>query len=127
LASETERLSGDKDKTVENYSVNVPGATSDGRLHLVERVITAQDTNSTGQKTTTQRTEQSNPGDPSAGLQVTILTRDAVRPDSSGADSTGVVQALGANGTYGSMGVISVDMTKSNTHAVQVQIAPPAK
>jgi hypothetical protein len=128
LANETVSASGEKDKTMETYSIDVPGAVADGSLHLVERVITTQYTSSTGQQTTAQQVEQSDPGDPRSGLRVTILTNDTVQPGSSGAQATRIVQALGANGTYGSMGVISVDMAKSdNIHAIQVQIAPSEK
>ena len=107
------------------YSVDVRGSARDGSLHLIERATTAQRTTSTGEQVTEQQVEQSNPGDPSAGLRTTTLTTDTVRPGPSGAQATRTVQARDANGSFG---VIFVDTTKSdNGHAIQVQIAPSQK
>ena len=115
--------SGEKHNTVETYSLDVPGSTRDGGLHLVERATTTQRTSSTGQQTTEQQVEQPDPGD--HGLRVTTLTTDTVRPGSSGAHATRTVQARDANGDFG---VVSVDTSKSdNIHAIQVQIGPPQK
>ncbi len=125
LSNESESSPGDKRDTVETYSVNVPGSTGDGSLHLVERAITAQRTSSTGQQTTEQKVERPVPGDPGSTLQVTILTTDSVRTGPSGAQATRTVQERDANG---SLGVVFVDTTKSdNIHAIQVQIAPSEK
>jgi hypothetical protein len=122
VSKESESASGEKRNTVETYSLDVPGSSRDGSLHLVERSTTSQRTNSTGQQTTEQQVEQPNPGDPGSGLQVITLTTDTVRPGSSGAQATRTIQARDANG---SLGVVSVDTTKSdNIHAIQVQIAP---
>ena len=122
VSKESETASGEKRNTVETYSLDVPGSARDGGLHLVERSTTSQRTNSTGQQTTEQRVEQPNPGDPGSGLQVITLTTDTVRPSPSGAQATRTIQARDANG---SLGVVSVDTTKSdNIHAIQVQIAP---
>jgi hypothetical protein len=122
ITNATESGSGEKRDTVETYSIDIPGAVPDGRLHLVERDITAQQTSATGQQTTQQQVEQANPGDPASGLQVTTVTIDTVRPGASGAQATRTIQARDANGSFP---VISVDTTKSdNIHAVQVQIAP---
>ena len=119
---ESESASGEKRNTVESYSVDVPGSARDGRLHLVERATTAQRTSSTGQQTTERQVEQPNPGDPAAGLRVTTLTTDTVRPGPSGAQATRTIQVRDADGSFG---VVSVDTTKSdNVHAIQVQIAP---
>jgi hypothetical protein len=122
VSNESESSPGAKYDTVETYSVNVPGSTGDGSLHLVERAITTQHTSSTGQQITEQQVGQSSPGDPGSSLRVTILTTDTVRPDPSGARATRTVQERDANG---SLGVVFVDTTKSdNIHAIQVQIAP---
>jgi hypothetical protein len=115
----------EKHDTVETYSINVPGAVGDGALHLFQRATTNQRTNSTGQQVTQQQVEQSNPGDPSSGLQVTTVTIDTVNPSASGAQATRTVQARDANASFP---VIAVDTTKSdNIHAVQVQITPSEK
>ncbi len=125
VTKETELGSGEKRDTVETYSVNVNGATPDGSLHLVGRATTTQHTSSTGQQVSEQKVEQSNPGDPDAGLQVTVINMDTARTDPSGAQSTRTVRARNANGSYDSFGVVTVDTTKSdNVPAVKVQIAP---
>jgi hypothetical protein len=122
VTKESEGASGDKTDTTEVYSVDVPGSARDGSLHLVERATTAQRTSSTAQQTTQRQVEQPNPGDPNAGLRVTIRTTDTSRPGSSGSRSTRTIQALDPNGT---LSTVSVDTTKSDNTAVQVQIAPP--
>lgn len=122
VSKESESAPGEKRNTVETYSLDIPGSSRDGSLHLVERATTSQRTNSTGQQTTEQQVEQANPGDPGSGLQVITLTTDTVRPNPTGAQATRTIQSRGANG---SLGVVSVDTTKSdNIHAIQVQIAP---
>jgi hypothetical protein len=122
--SKESESAGEKRNTVENYSVDLPGAARDGNLHMVERATTTQSTGSTGQQHTRHQVEQPDPGDPGAGVRVSIVTTDTVRPGSSGAQATQTIQMRDANGN---LGVISVDTTKSdNNHAVQVQIAPTA-
>ncbi len=125
VSKESEGASGEKHNTVETYSLDSPGSTRDGNLHLVERATTTQRTSSTGQQTTEQQVEQPNPGSPTSGMRVITLTTDTVRPGSSGAQATRTVQARDANG---SLGVVSVDTSKSdNIHAIQVQIGPSQK
>jgi hypothetical protein len=125
VSHESENSPGEARKTVDTYSVDVPGAVPDGSLHLVQRATTTQATNSSGQQVTEQKVEQSNPGDPGAGLQVTTVTINAVRPGASGGQATRTVQERDANGDFA---VISVDTTKSdNLHAIQVQIEPSEK
>jgi hypothetical protein len=125
VSKESETAPGEKRTTTETYSVDVPGSARDGSLHLVQRETTAQRTSTTGQQTTQHEVEQPDPGDPSSGLRVTILSTDTVRPGSSGSKSTRTIQALDPNG---SLTVVSVDTAKTdNTGTVQVQIAPPEK
>jgi len=108
----------------DDYSLNVPGTPQDGNLHLVERTTTTQSATSTGQQSRTQ-ISQPNPADPDAGLRVTIVTSEGVRAGPSGARSTATTQRLDANGD---LSVVSVDTTQSSdSHAVQVQIAPAEK
>ncbi len=122
ITNATESAPGEKRDMVQTYSIDIPGAVPDGRLHLVERDITAQQTSAAGQQVTQQQVEQANPGDPGSGLQVVTVTIDTVRPGASGAQATRTIQARDANG---GLPVISVDTTKSdNLHAIQVQIAP---
>jgi len=116
---------GEKSASTQVYSVDVPGSGRDGSLHLVNRSTTTQHTTSTGQQTTQSQVEQPDPGDPGAGLRVTLRTTDTVRPASSGAQATQTIQALDPNGN---LTVVSVDTTKSdNIGVVKVQIAPSEK
>jgi hypothetical protein len=125
VSKESESGFGESRKTVEIYSVDVPGAARDGRLHIVERSTTAQLMSSTGQQTSEQEVEQSNPGDPGSGLRVTMLTTDTVHPSPSGAQATRTIQMRDANGSFG---IVSVDTRKSdNLHVIQVRIAPSEK
>jgi len=125
VSKASEGASGEKRNMLESYSVDVPGSARDGSLHLIERATTTQRTNSTGEQITEQQVEQSKPGDPSAGLRITTLTTDKVRPRDSGAQATRTVQVRDVNG---SLGVVFVDTTKSDdVHAIQVQIAPSEK
>jgi hypothetical protein len=125
VSRDSEGASGEKRSTVDTYSLDVPGSTRDGSLHLVERATTSQRTSSTGQQTTEQQVERPNPGDSSSHMQVITLTTDTVNPGASGAKSTRTVRALDANGSFG---VVSVDTSKSdNIHAIQVQIGPSDK
>lgn len=116
--------SAGKSSTVESYSIDVPGTPRDGSLHLVERAVATETAGSTGRQDVQRKVEQLDPGDPGAGLRVSIVTTDTVRPGSSGAQATQTIQMRDANGSFG---VVSVDTAKSdNVHAVQVQIAPSA-
>lgn len=125
VSKESEDASGEKRKTLETYSADVPGSSRDGSLHLIERATTTQRTSSTGEQVTEEHVERSKPGDPSAGLRITTLTTDTVRPSASGAQTTRTVQIRDANGDFG---VVYVDTTKSdNIHAIQIQIAPSQK
>jgi hypothetical protein len=125
VTKESESPSGEKRKTVENYSIDVPGSARDGSLHMVQRDTTTQSASSSGQQTTVQQLEQPNPGDLSSGMQVITITKDAVRTGPSGTQATRTVQVRNGSGSYD---VVSVDTSKSdNTHAVQVQIAPSNK
>src|SRR5262249_3155413 len=82
ITRESQAAAGEKRASVENYSPNVPGSTPDGSLHLVQRV-TSVDRTVNGTQTMHRQVEQINPGDPSAGLQVTAISTDASSPSSS--------------------------------------------
>jgi hypothetical protein len=125
VTRETETPSGEKQNTVETYSADVAGRPRDGGLHLVERSTTVQHTDLRGQQITQQQVEQPNPGDPSAGLRVTVITTNTVRPGATGEQGTQTIQTRDANGNFGT---VSVDLSKSNNlHTVQVPAAPPEK
>jgi hypothetical protein len=116
---------GEKKSTEDDYSLDVPGATEDGNLHLAKRATTVQNTAATGQQTNSTQIAQPSPADPRGDLQVTVVTSGGVQAGPSGARSTQTLQQLDANGD---LSVVSIDTTKStDNHAVQVQIAPAEK
>jgi hypothetical protein len=124
VTKRTESSPGDSRTTVETYSVDVPGVTRDGRLHLVERATTVQQVSPSGQ-TTEKYVETPRPGDPTAGLQVTVEGMGTVRPDASGAVGTETVQMRDANDN---LVTVSVDISKStDSHILQVQMPPSDK
>jgi len=123
VSKESESPSGEKQSTVDNYSVDMLGASRDGSLYLVQRVTSSETTGPSGQQTAMQKVEEPNPGDPSAGLRVTSLISDKVSSGPSGAQATRTVQVRNGGGEFE---VMSVDTAKSdNIHAIHVQIGPP--
>jgi hypothetical protein len=111
--------SGEKRTLVETYSIDVPGTTRDGHLHLVERARTSSQTNAGGGQTKEQTVEQPNFGDPGAGLRLSILVNDKMVPASSGEQSTVTIRARDSNGSFG---IVSVDTTKSDQiPTIQIQ------
>ena len=123
VSKASESVSGEERDTVETYSVDAPGLARDGASHLVERATTVQHSSPTGLQTTKKQVEQPTPGEPGSGLQVTTLTVDTVRHDSSGTKATQTIETLGANG---SLGIVSVDTSKSDK-VQAIQIAPSEK
>jgi len=122
--NETETAAGEKSNTVATYSTEVPGLAPDGGLHLNGRVTTVQKRDPGG-KTTEQQTEQPNPGDPNAGLQVSTRTEYIVQYGGSGMQQTKTIQVRDVNGT---LNVDSVETRKSDqVPAEQIRIAPSDK
>jgi hypothetical protein len=125
LGKESQTSAGEKQSTVETYSTDAPGSARDGKLHLSQRVITVNRSRSGGGKQTERQVEQINPGDPNAGLHVTIQTLDSAQPGPSGIRETRTIQVRDATGKFG---VVSVDNTKSNKNqSVTVDISPQHK
>lgn len=122
VTEESETTSGEKSNVVETYSIDAPGTTRDGSLHLVERTTGTQRFNSSGEQITEQRLELPNPGDPDSTLRLSIVTNDVVRPVPSGEQSTRTISVRDSNGNFG---VVSVDTTKSDSvPTIQVQQRP---
>ncbi len=122
VSKESANTSGEKRNTVETYSVDVPGRTSDGSLHLVERATTTQASSAAGEQITKKQVEQPNPGDPDSGLRLTILSNDTVRPAPSGSQTTRTIQTRDGSGNFG---VVSVETTKSDRiFTIQIQQTP---
>lgn len=71
--------------TTETYSANVPGQAGNEGLRLVRRESTTQRTGAGGERRTTRQVEQSNPGDPGAGVQLTQEAIDIVKTVANGA------------------------------------------
>ena len=125
LSHETESTSGDKRSVVETYSIDVPGTTRDGSLHLVDRKTSTESSSSTGERATEQKVEQINPGDPGSGLRVSVLVDGKIVPELSGEQSTVTIRARDSNGSFG---IVSVDMTKADRiPTVQIQQTPAQK
>jgi hypothetical protein len=125
VGRQSQGASGDSQSTIETYSTDVPGSSSDGRMRLVQRVTTNGRSGASGGRTTQQQVEQLNPGEPSAGLQVTVQSTDSQNSSASGTQQTRTLQVRGSSGA---MNTVSVDMTKSDkAPPVQVEVAPPAK
>jgi hypothetical protein len=121
-AKESEDASGDKQKSEETYSIDQPGAARDDSLHLVQRVTTTQ-RRSADSEQTTKVLEQTNPGDPGAGLWVSTVTKDGERLGPAGVQGMQTIQQRDANGD---LEVVSVDITQANSaNAVHIQIGPP--
>lgn len=121
VSRESRNAAGESQSVVETYSKDIPGASADGSLHLVQRVTASRNSGNGGQ-TTRQQVEQVNPGNPTDGLQVTV---GATGSEQSAAAGTSATNAVETRGPDGRLRVVSVDMTKSDkTPAVQVQIAP---
>jgi len=125
VRTESETAPGQKREIQDIYSTETPGLASDGNLHLVQRVTTAQQTAPNSEQMTRTQIEQPNPGDPSADLQITTSTTNTVILGSSGAQATLTISVRDASG---SLQAISVDTTRANNvGAVQVKIGPPSK
>jgi hypothetical protein len=111
VSTESEGAAGQKRDTVNTYSVDVPGRTPDGSLHLVERRTTTHHSNPAGEQITDTQVEQPDPGNPDAGLRVSVLIIDTVQPGPSGEQATYTIQMRDSNGN---IGVVSVDTTQSD-------------
>jgi hypothetical protein len=125
VSTESESLSGEKHKTVENYSVDMPGSPRDGSLHFVQRVTSTETTDSIGQQTVVRQVEEPNPGQPHDGLRMTSVSTVNVRSGPSGAQGSQIVRVRNGSGEFE---VFAVETTESdNIHAIQVQMTPASK
>lgn len=123
VSMESENDSGEKHQVEEAYSIDVPGTTRDGGLHLIERATATQGITATGEQISEKKVEQPNPGAPDAGLRVSIVVDDTVRPGPSGLQATRTVRTRDPNGSFG---VVEVDTTNSDkVLTIQVQQTTP--
>jgi hypothetical protein len=126
VTKQSEAGPGGQNQTTETYSTNVPGQAGNEGLELVRRESTVQRTGASGAQDTTRRVEQTNPGDPTAGLKVTQEAIDIVRPGSNGtAAETSVVRSADSNGQ---LNTVWIDIGHTNKPAaVKVDTAPAKK
>ena len=125
VSRESDSTSGEQRSVVETYSIDLPGTTRDGSLHLVERKTSTESSSSTGERATEQRVEQINPGDPGSGLRVSVLVDGKILPEPSGERSTVTIRARDSNDSFG---IVSVDTTKADQiPTIQAQQTPAEK
>ena len=125
VSNESESTTGEESSVVETYSIDVPGATQDGSLHLVERKTSTGSSNAAGERATEQKVEQTDPGDPGSGLRMSVLIDGRMVPGPSGEYSTVTIRARDSNGNFG---IVSVDTTKADRiPTVQIQQTPAQK
>jgi hypothetical protein len=125
VGKESQTSSGEKRNTVETYTTDIPGATPDGKLHLSQRVTEVTRSQANGGQQREQQLEQPNPGDPHAGLRVTIKAIDIVQPGASGIQETRTIDFRDAGDSFG---VVSVDTRKSDkVQSVTIDTSPEAK
>ena len=123
VRKESESAAGEKRNTVETFSVEVPGTTSDGKLHLVERTTSTQ-RRSHGEQITEKQVEKVDAGDPNSGLYASTLTSESVRSEPSGEQRTTTTSMRQLNGSFG---VVSVQTASDRVLAIQVQQTPAEK
>lgn len=99
VGDETKDAEGDKNIIIDKYSRDVPGGTSDGRMHWTQRVTTIQKNCSGGEKTV-QQVERPNPGNPSDGSQVIAKTRYTAQSADSGSNQEKATQVTDGNGAF---------------------------
>jgi hypothetical protein len=110
VGQETETAAGEKSTTVDTYSTQLPGSSSDGTLQLNRRVTTIQKKDSTGGKTE-QQVDEPNLGSPSDGLQSRAKTKYIVQYAAAGTQQTKTTQVRNSAGNFS---VVSVETQKSD-------------
>jgi hypothetical protein len=110
VGQETETAAGEKSRTVDTYSTQLPGSSGNGTLQLNRRVTTIQKKDSTGEKTE-QQVEEPNLGTPSDGLQSRAKTKYVVQYAAAGTQQTKTTQVRDSAGNFS---VVSVETQKSD-------------
>ncbi|MGA2004035.1 MAG: hypothetical protein ABSG70_11665 [Terriglobales bacterium] len=125
VRTNSESAAGQTRSVMEIYSLDIPGTTPDGSLHLVERSTSTHRTSVTGEQLTEKQADQVNPGDPGLDLRVSVLVDGRMVPGPSGQQSTVIIRERDSNGNFG---VVSVETTKSDRiPTIQVQQTPAEK
>jgi hypothetical protein len=120
VSDEIENAAGEKTKTVDTYSTEVPGFTGDGRLHHNQRVTTVQQKDSNGE-IIEQQIEAPSPGNPTDDPHVQAKTKYTVHYASSGTDQTKTTQTRDANGN---LNVAATQTKKSDQPPPSAQSSP---
>ena len=110
VGQETETAAGEKSRTVDTYSTQLPGSSGNGTLQLKQRVTTIQKKDSTGEKTE-QQVEEPNLGTPNDGLQSRAKTKYVVQYAAAGTQQTKSTQVRDSAGNFS---VVSVETQKSD-------------
>jgi hypothetical protein len=110
VGQETETAAGEKSRTVDTYSSQLPGSAGNGTLQLNRRVTTIQKKDATGEKTE-QQVEEPNLGTPSDGLQARVKTKYVVQYAAAGTQQTKTTEVRDSAGNFS---VVSVETQKSD-------------
>jgi hypothetical protein len=110
VGQETETAAGEKSRTVDTYSSQLPGSAGNGTLQLNRRVTTIQKKDATGEKTE-QQVEEPNLGTPSDALQARAKTKYVVQYAAAGTQQTKTTQVRDSAGNFS---VVSVETQKSD-------------
>lgn len=125
VSKQSEGGPGEKENTIETYSINVPGTAGDDGLQFVQRETIRGKTNAS-QARTTRQIERPNPGNTGDGLHVTEETIDIVRAGNSGvADQKRTILTSGSDGR---LDEVWIDIGKTdNPGAMPVGTSAPGK
>ena len=127
VGKETENAAGKKSYTVETYSTELPGITSDGGLHLsrVETTVQSKDSGGTdGEK----QVLQPKAGDPLSGLQVTALNfKYTVQYGGSVEQQAKATQERDVNGNFNTVAVQTQKSEQAPAAPGQTAPAPSDK
>jgi hypothetical protein len=109
---------GQKSETTQSYSVNLPGVSPDGSMHLVARTTTLRRKKPAG-TATEQQIEQRDPLDGNLKAMVTISNNAVAGARGSSGTSTTSVRGLD-----GAFSIVSSETKQSNQIPMQVQMSP---
>jgi hypothetical protein len=118
---EADTPAGGKSDTVDSYSVDIPGASRDGSLHLAQRTTTIDKKDPSGE-TTEQQVEKPNLGNPHDGMQVKAKTKYTVLYGTAGTQQTTTTEAADGNGHFDP---VFIETRKSDQAPPTAPTAPP--
>ena len=110
VGQEAENAAGEKSRTVDSYSTQIPGSAGNGTLQLNRRVTTIQKKDSSGENAE-QQIEEPNLGNPSDGLRVKTKTKYLVLYAAAGTQQSKTTQVRDSAGNFSA---VAVDTQKSD-------------